>query len=79
MDLLKIGKSGSFFIVFFSKSDNCAYITGFNRGVHINFPEVYNMNVATLHTMHGKGVWGQVLPRKLKNRAIWCVLVDIFD
>ena len=31
-DLLKIGKSGPFCIViFFSKSDKFAYITGFNR------------------------------------------------
>ena len=64
MDLLKIGKSGPFLSYFFSKSGNCTYLTGFDRGVQIIFPEVYNMNVATLHTMHGKGVWGQVPPRK---------------
>ena len=26
---------------FFLRSDKCAYITGFNRGVQIMFPEVY--------------------------------------
>ena len=56
----KLGKVYLFYRNFFQKSDKCAYITGFNRGVQIIFPEIIHrytnnyMHVATLHAVHGK-------------------------